>query len=127
MDSILEPHECRWCYECGRTGYLEEHHIFFGQPDRQHSEDTGLKVHLCPRCHRYGKTGVHGGNRKLDLKLKAIAQKAFEQNHTRAEFMNIFGRNYLEEPQSEPETITDGFIFIEEGVNGLPFNRTGKY
>lgn len=128
MNSILEPLEYDWCYECGRTGCLEEHHIFFGNPDRQHSEDTGLKIHLCARCHRYAKTGVHGGNRELDLKLKRKAQEAFEQKHTRAEFMSLFGRNYLDDPQKEPDPVTDGFIFIEEGVKGgLPFNGTGKY
>lgn len=76
--------------------YLEEHHIFFGNPGRKNSEMYGLKVWLSPEHHR-GKISPHQ-DRDIDLQLKAIAQKAFETVHgSREEFVRIFGRNYLED------------------------------
>ena len=35
--SIIEPQGADTCFECGAYGYLEEHHIFFGNPMRNHS------------------------------------------------------------------------------------------
>ncbi len=97
MKSIMELPKARECYVCGSTGQLEEHHIFFGTANRKHSERAGLKVHLCIRCHRGSGTGVHGGNRELDRRLKEEAQQAYERTHTRTEFMKLIGKNYLEE------------------------------
>ena len=68
--SVMEPHGAYECYNCGDTRNPEEHHIFYGQRNRKLSEHYGLKVHLCPGCHRNLKTGVHGGNRELDKRLK---------------------------------------------------------
>lgn len=86
------------CYLCGRNGngdVLESHHIF-NKSERKYSEKYGLKVWLCGnRCHRNGKNAVHK-NREVDLKLKRIAQEKFEETHTREEFTQIFGRNYLD-------------------------------
>lgn len=62
MKSIMEHGKADYCYLCGRMGYLEEHHIF-GGPNRKHSEALGLKVHLCPECHRDTRKGVHGSAR----------------------------------------------------------------
>lgn len=38
--------------------------------------------------------GIHF-NKALDREVKQIAQREFEDSHTREEFMQIFGRNYL--------------------------------
>ena len=38
--------------------------------------------------------GVHA-NKALDIELKRMAQRKFEEKHTREEFMREFGRNYL--------------------------------
>ena len=38
--------------------------------------------------------GVHF-NKKLDLKLKQDCQRKFEETHSREEFLEIIGRNYL--------------------------------
>lgn len=72
---------------------LEEHHIFFGNPGRKLSEKYGLKVWLTYEHHR-GDDGVHM-HRRIDLWLKKRAQEKFEETHTREEFIQIFGRNYL--------------------------------
>ena len=87
------------CWNCGDTRNLEVHHIFFGSSKRKKSEHWGLKVHLCPACHRYAKTGVHGGNTELDKRLKREAERLFESMHSRELFYQEFGRFY-----TEPET-----------------------
>lgn len=92
MKSIIQ--DKKECIVCGSWN-VEEHHIYFGVAKRKLSEECGLKVWLCPTHHR-GTNGVHGKNgHKLDVELKQLGQKAFEWNHTREEFIKIFGRNYL--------------------------------
>ena len=83
----------RECYLCGKTVNLERHHIFGGVANRKISEQLGLLVYLCHDCH----TGTEGAqyNKDLNLRLKQDAQRAFEQNHTREEWMNWIGKNYL--------------------------------
>lgn len=93
MKSIIQKHK-NHCFVCQQQGILEEHHIFFGA-NRKLSEKYGLKVSLCYEHHR-GTNGVHGKNGKqLNEKLKQIAQRRFEQDHTREDFIKIFGKNYL--------------------------------
>ena len=88
--SIIQKEQC--CYLCGTTLLLEEHHIFGGS-NRKLSEKYGLKVYLCANCHR-GSTGVHF-NKKLMNMLHKIGQRAFELAHSREEFIELFGKNYL--------------------------------
>ena len=82
------------CYVCKNTYDLHCHHIFFGNGNRKISEKYGLKVWLCPRHHNLSNEGVHF-NKQLDIIIKQIAQKKFEETHSREEFMSIIGRNYL--------------------------------
>lgn len=91
--SILEPKKVFECFSCGDTRNLEEHHVFFGK-NRKMSEHYGLKIHLCPACHR-SHLGIHGGNVELDQELKTFAQKTFEKKYSHELFMEKFGRNYL--------------------------------
>jgi len=81
------------CYICGTYG-TEEHHVFFGRKNRTNSHRYGMKVYLCVEHHR-GETGVHGGNKALDLRLKREGQKAFEKEYGHDMFIKTFGRNYL--------------------------------
>lgn len=83
------------CYICGNTYNLHEHHIFFGS-NRRNSEKHGFKVWLCGPHHNLSNEGVHF-DRTLDLYLKRQCQKAFEKTHSREEFLNIIGKNYLTE------------------------------
>ena len=113
--SIMEPRGAYECYNCGDTRNLEEHHIFFGNKQRKKSEHYGLKVHLCPGCHRHKKTGVHGGNTALDKRLKEEAEQIFEKKYSRELFYQEFGRYYAEEKNEEAEGQQEnGFIWIEE-------------
>lgn len=91
MISIVQGR--KQCYVCGTEEYLHRHHIF-GGPNRRWSEKYGLTVWLCGRHHNLSNEGVHF-NRELDLHIKQAGQKAFERGHTREEFMQIFGKNYL--------------------------------
>jgi len=65
-----------------------------GNPNRKNSEKYGLKIWLCLEHHR-GQTGVHNDQALCDF-VHQVAQQAFEKEHSREEFMTIFGRNYLE-------------------------------
>lgn len=107
MKSVIQRKEDRQCYICknflgdfSEKNDLEEHHIFEGTANRRQSEKYGLKVMLC-RHHHTGdingsKDAVHSkGCNDYDQRLKQIAQVAFEQDHSREEFMRAFGRNYL--------------------------------
>lgn len=104
--SIMQP-DRNMCYLCAlmendfRDKWTEEHHIFYGSANRSLSETYGLKVYLCISHHRYATANnpeaIHGNpvSSETDLLLKRMAQRKFERNHTREEFVKIFGRNYL--------------------------------
>ena len=97
--SIMHDKSSGTCYLCELAGDysvksdLHEHHVF-GGPNRKHSEEYGLKVYLCPQCHLYGGHAAHR-NPNTALLLHMHGQRAFEQKHTREEFVEIFGRRYL--------------------------------
>lgn len=92
-NSILQNEKS--CYITGQTGALHKHHIFGGIGRRALSEKYGLWVWLAPEWHNMSALGVHY-NRALDLELKQAAQRAFERGHSRAEWMSIIGKNYLD-------------------------------
>lgn len=75
---------------------LHEHHIFYGTSNRKNSEKYGLKVYLCPAHHNMSHDSVHF-NKDYDEIVKITAQRVFEKDHTREEFISIFGKNYLPE------------------------------
>jgi len=81
------------CYISESEYNLEEHHIFFGK-NRKMSEKYGLKIWLTNKYHITSNVAVHN-NIVLDNELKQMAQRKFEESHTRKEFMKIFGKNYL--------------------------------
>ena len=99
MKSIIQDkHECFICrtnYDVETTVGLHDHHIFEGNSRRKQSEKYGLKVYLCHRHHvtdpRYS---VHY-QKQLDLELKQLAQKKFEELHSHEEFIKHFIKSYL--------------------------------
>jgi hypothetical protein len=46
------------------------------------------------RHHEHGRESPHG-NAKVDLKLKQIAQTAFEEQYGHDKWMEEFGKNFL--------------------------------
>lgn len=93
MDSILNNE--RKCYVCGSVNNLHLHHIYMGA-NRKISEENGFKVFLCGFHHNQSNEGAHGKNgHELDILLKKECQRKFEKTHSREEFINLVGRNYL--------------------------------
>lgn len=90
--SIMQQGDPR-CFFCGRTVGLERHHAMTG-PNRMLAERYGLWVYCCDYCHRDPKEGVQYNRKKADG-LKRLAQIAFEARHSHADWMEVFGRNYL--------------------------------
>ena len=75
--------------------YSERHEVFFSKAYRMKSIKDGLIIFLTEQDHR-GTNGVHGKNgRQLDIKLKKIAQRKYEETHTREEFIKLIGKSYL--------------------------------
>lgn len=92
--SILQTEQ--ECFFCGTTIWLEEHHVFNGNPNRALSEKYGLKVWLCHAHHNEPPNGVHH-NASTNNWLKATVQrKAMDYYKWDVDtFRNIFGKNYL--------------------------------
>ena len=79
---------------CHTTQNLHDHHIFYNTANRRLSEKFGLKIWLCAAHHNMSDFGIHF-DKDLDLKVKQMAQEVFEQDHSRDEFRQIFGKSYL--------------------------------
>lgn len=93
MKSIVSNE--RECLVCKATCNLERHHIYFGSANRKLSDKYGCTCYLCTRHHRDSKVGVHC-NRTLDLKLKQICQKKWENRYGgRDKFRDVFGKSYI--------------------------------
>ncbi len=82
------------CWVCETTQDIHKHHIFRGYAFRKVSEEYGCWVYLCGKHHNLSNEGVHF-NKELDLCLKKLAQKRFEEEYPELSFIKIFGRNYL--------------------------------
>lgn len=93
MDSIMQRDK-----RCIVTGYiapLHRHHIFGGSR-RKASEKWGCWCWLRPDWHNMSDYGVHS-NKELDTALKQECQKKFEALYGHEKFMEVFGKNYLED------------------------------
>jgi len=53
-----------------------------------------MKVWLCGRHHNLSNEGVHF-NHDLDLSIKRMAQRKFEETYQDLDFIKIFGKNFL--------------------------------
>ena len=92
MDSIVQRE--RECLVCKDTTHLQLHHCIYGTANRRNSDKYGLTVWLCHRHHNGSNYSAHF-NKNLDIRIKQMAQEAFEKTHTREEFMAIFGKSWL--------------------------------
>ena len=81
------------CYFCFKPAECI-HEVFFGK-NRQTSIKNGFCVGLCNYHHNLGGKDCVHENIEMDLILKAAFQKEYEKTHTRKEFINLIGRNYL--------------------------------
>lgn len=79
------------CFVCGKPKQ-ELHEIYFGK-NRINSMLYNCVVPLCYEHHR-GNFGVHH-NHMLDLQLKQLCQRKFQEVYPDLDFMSIFYKNYL--------------------------------
>lgn len=87
------------CMLCAREGkwniqHTEVHHVLFGTANRKMSTKYGLVCNLCVDHHRVGPAAVHN-NRENREWLCRVYQTEFEKTHSREEWMQIAGKNYL--------------------------------
>lgn len=99
-DSIIQKKNKR-CYLCQlvdndytQKRYIERHHVYDG-PNRKISEENGFVVYLCVKHHREGPDAVHN-NRIYNRLIQRACQRIYERTHSRAEFMELIGRNYID-------------------------------
>ena len=104
MRSIIPNDNKNMCHWCGAFFEKTHKHHIFGGANRRWSEKYGLYVHLCPRHHNMSDEGIHFNKDMMDS-YHRLGQFYFELNYAcdhscgeeqaRAEFMRIFGKNYL--------------------------------
>ena len=92
--SILQ--DKKECYITGSTCNLHKHHIFEGTANRKLSERDGLWIWLRADWHNLSDYVVHF-NKELDLKLKRIAQKRWQEYYhkTEEDFIKEYGKSYI--------------------------------
>lgn len=90
MNSIVQNLKDERCFLCGRTGGLELHHIMHGTANRRLATRYGLTCWLCGTCHKTAHCDI-----LVNRNLQRVAQRAFEQEYSRTEWMKVFGKNYL--------------------------------
>lgn len=85
------------CYITGYEGIgLHKHHCLNGA-NRPLAEEDGLYVWLRWDWHIADSNHATPHNDKAtDLYFKKLAQRKYEESHTREEFMQRYGKNYLD-------------------------------
>lgn len=95
MRSIINNEEkCLICETPLYKRYKQTHNIFYGNGKEELSQKYGCWCYLCADHHLIGSVAVHF-NKTLDKKLKAHAQKRFNEVYPDLDFVQIFGENYL--------------------------------
>lgn len=96
--SVIKSDSDDRCFFCGSYPVVV-HHIYEGK-NRKISDKNGFIVHLCPNCHTIKTDSVHGKEGLLKrIHLEKLCQLEYEKAHSRAEFMKLIGKNYLEEDE----------------------------
>lgn len=84
------------CYITKSTYNLHKHHVMEGTANRKLSEQDGLWLWLRADWHNLSNYGVHF-NKELDLKLKKITQKRWQEYYskTKEDFIKRYGKSYI--------------------------------
>ncbi len=87
----------RVCEICGSLYNIERHHVFNGAY-RKKSEKYNAVADLCHNCHNEPPNGVYHNAQNMQA-LKAKYQKLIMLHYgmSEADFINIFGKNYIGE------------------------------
>lgn len=84
------------CFITGSSD-IERHHIFGGysSKSRQYSEEDGFIIPLARHLHPNGAQASEEG-RKLDIQLKQMAQRYYEEHYgTREQFIQRYGKSWM--------------------------------
>lgn len=95
MRSVIDGDEINVCFLCGQWTWTPEvHHCLHGTGRRKLAEQDGLKVTLCPECHRKLHDKGFG-----DRYLQELAEDTWlkRNNATVEDFIRRYGKNYKEE------------------------------
>lgn len=82
------------CWICGATEGLEVHHCLQGK-FRQLADEDGLTVYLCHKHHTGSMNSAHK-NIGMRKRLSQLAQMHYLETHTFEEWMQRYGKNYLD-------------------------------
>lgn len=97
VPSVLQgdvPEDEAWCFFSGHTYDIDFHHIFGKTKQyKKRSEQYGYWIWLTHEEH--DKLHHTSNGKKKEKKLKQECQKVFEKDHSRSEFIRLFGKNYL--------------------------------
>ena len=73
----------------------------------------------CPDHHEFGKDAVHK-NYEILREIQKDAQRAFEENHSRQQFMELMGRNYcIEESDGAEDSEEKKEEWGDQTMNGM--------
>lgn len=81
------------CFFCGKPAECI-HEVFFGTANRRVSIENGFCAGLCHKEHNLSSKSVHN-DREMDLMLKRVYQRKYEENHSRDDFIQLIGKSYL--------------------------------
>lgn len=75
------------CWLCGKSPV--DIHEIYGGANRKISMANGFCIPLCRQHHE-----VATNESVMSMFLKELCQQAFEETHSREEFMSLIGKNY---------------------------------
>lgn len=80
------------CEFCGKYSKRLDPHEIFGGSNRKRSIKNKFVKLLCRECH---------SNEKIINQLRIDTQKKYEKTHTRQEFIDLIGKNYIRRNENE--------------------------
>ena len=80
------------CEFCGKYSKRLDPHEIFGGSNRKRSIKNKFVKLLCRECH---------SNEKIINQLRIDTQKEYEKTHTRQEFIDLIGKNYIRRNKNE--------------------------
>lgn len=81
------------CYITHHTHNLQVHHCLNGRAQRKKCDEDGLWVYLTAEIHNYIHNTLEG--RDVLIYLKQVAQRKYEETHSREEFIKRYGKSYI--------------------------------
>ncbi len=79
------------CEICGCYWTLDKHHLLPGTGKRRLAEEDGLYIFICRQCHN----ALHADENEV-LYWRKEGERRYLKDHTFSEYMDRYGKNYLE-------------------------------